>query len=108
GETALLRGGLVERLPIDLDLHVLTDEHPVRDGHVPGETERGPIDRRGRGGAEDLTALSVRCDTEELDIEAHRSREPTDREIAARGVPAFAFREDRVALERDLRVLLGV
>src|SRR5207248_776803 len=76
GETALLGGGLVERLQIDLDLHVLTDEHPIRDGHVPGEPERRAIDRRRGGRAKDLSALRVRCDAEELDLEAHRSGEP--------------------------------
>ena len=55
-----------------------------------------------------LPALSVRHDADQLDVEAHRTRDFADGEVAARRVVALAPREDRVALESDLGVLLGV
>src|SRR5438309_5499720 len=108
GEASGLRGGLVDSFEIDLDLHFLADEDSVRDRHVPGQTEVAPVDGDRRCGTEMLPALSVLDDTDQLDVEAHRERQPADGEVATGAVVVTTLGEDRVALERDLRVLLRV
>src|SRR6267143_4875662 len=108
GEAPRLSRRFVDCLEIDLDLHFLADQDAVRDRHVPGETEVASIDGDGRGRTEMPPALSVLNDTDQLDVEAYGSRDLADGEIAARRVVAVALGENRVALERDLRVLLRV
>src|SRR5882724_2451040 len=108
GQAARLRGRFVDRFEIDLDLHLLANEHAVRNRHVPGETEVTPVDGEGRGRTEVPSALSVLHDTDQLDVEADGPRHLADGEVAARRVVAVALWEDRVALERDLRVLLRI
>ncbi len=54
------------------------------------------------------SALSVLDDTDQLDVEAHGAGHVTNSEVTARRVVSAALGEDRVALERDLRVLLRV
>src|SRR6267143_1202362 len=108
GETPRLGRRFVDRLEVDLDLHFLANEHAVRDRHVPGETEVASVDGDRRGRTKVLPALSVLDDTDQLDVEAHGPRNLADGEVAAGRVVGAALREDRVALERDLRVLLRV
>src|SRR5438876_5671589 len=108
GEAARLRCRFVKRLEVDLDLDLVADQDAVRYRHVPGEAEIRPIDRQRGGGTKVLPALSVGHDADQLDVEAHRTRDLADGEVAARRVVALALREDRVALESDLGVLLGV
>src|SRR2546421_5414115 len=98
----------IDSFEIDLDLHFLADKDPVRDRHVPGETEVPSIDGDGRSRTEMLPALRVLHDTNELNVEAHGPRDVADGEVAARRVVAIPLGEDGVALERDLRVFLRV
>src|SRR5256885_6452280 len=108
GEASRLGRRFVDRLEVDLDLHFLADEDAVRDRHVPGETEVASSDGDGRGRTEVPPTLSVLDDTDQLDVEAHGPGDLADGEVAACRVVAVALREDRVALERDLRVLLRI
>src|SRR2546428_1791335 len=108
GEASRLGRRFVDRLEVDLDLHFLADEDAVRDRHVPGKTEVAPVDCEGRGRAEVPPTLSVLDDTDQLDVEAHGPGDLADREIAACRVVALAFGEDRLALERDLPLLLRI
>src|SRR5256885_350761 len=108
GEAPRLGRRFVDSFEIDLDLHFLADKDPVRNRHVPGKTEVAAVDRDRRSRTEVPPTLSVLDDTDQLDVEAHRPGYVTDGEITARGVMAVALREDRVALERDLRVFLRV
>src|SRR6266550_5850479 len=108
GEPPRLGRRFIDSFEVDLDLHFLADQDPVRDRHVPREAEVAAVDGDRRSRTEVPPTLSVLDDTDQLDVEAHGPGYVADGEITARGVMAIALREDRVALERDLRVFLRV
>src|SRR6267143_2806630 len=108
GEAPRLSRRFIDSFEIDLDLHFLADEHAVRDRHVPGETEVASVDADRRGRTEVPPALSVLHDTDQLDVEAHGPGDVADGQVPTRRVVAVPLGEDRVALERHLRVLLRV
>src|SRR5439155_2785911 len=78
GEAARLRCRFVKRLEVDLDLDLAAEQDAVRYRHVPVEAEIRPIDRQRGGGTEVLPALSVGHDADQLDVEAHRTRDLAD------------------------------
>src|SRR5207247_3514079 len=99
---------LLDPIMSAINLDLISDQAPIRDLLVPREAEVDPVDGHGRGGTEVLPALPVDGGADELHVEADRPRDLADSEVTADGVVAVGLRENRVALEADLGVLLGI
>src|SRR5690349_941562 len=99
---------LADRLGLDLELHLLADQHATGlQRLVPGDAEVLAVDLGGGGEADDLLAPGAHGQALELDVQRHLAGHAADGELAGE-LEVLALRLGQAgAAEDDLRVLLG-
>src|SRR5262245_47067509 len=97
------------RLHRETNRHVVADEEPAcLEGSVPRQPEILPIDCRLRLERDALVAPWVLCFPQERDVEAHRTGDAVDGQIAGDYEQVRGTALNAGAREREHRVLLDV